>query len=225
MNDQNFEKARKRLIEEIEMNARDTEVYTGRRRYSKKVMEALATVPRHDFLPESHQQVAYANRPQSIGYGQTISQPYIVAVMTDLLDLGCGDRVLEIGTGSGYQAAVLAEVAGQVYSIETVDSLAESASKRLREMGYDTINVRNGDGFEGWPEEAPFDAIMITAAPKNVPRALCNQLKIGGRMIVPVGRQYSTQILKLGTKKEDGSVDFRSTLPVAFVPMVKGPKG
>ncbi len=221
MDDPALEKAHRLLLDEIEINALETENFTGRRRYCDAVMAALAKVPRHDFLPQSHAMVAYANRPQSIGYGQTISQPYIVAVMTDLLDLGPNDRVLEIGTGSGYQAAVLAEVTGRVFSIETVKSLAESAHKRLKQLGYNTIETRYGDGYEGWPEEAPFDAIMVTAAPESIPPALCDQLKVGGRMIVPVGRQFSTQILKLGVKNKAGKVRFRSTLPVAFVPMVK----
>ena len=224
MNDSSIEGAHRRLLEEINRNALETENYTGRRRFGDAVMAALSAVPRHDFLPQSHQKVAYSNRPQSIGFGQTISQPYIVAVMTDLLDLKPTDKILEIGTGSGYQAAILAKIAKQVFSIETVKSLAESATRRLREQGYDNVQVRYGDGYKGWKEEAPFDAIIVTAAPERIPETLCQQLKVGGRIIVPVGRQFSTQILKLGAKKNDGRVSFRSTLPVAFVPMVKGPK-
>jgi len=218
-----IEEMRQRLLSEIEGNALETETFTGRRRFSDKVMAAMARVPRHDFLPPGNEKLAYVNRPQPIGCGQTISQPYIVAVMTDLLDLEATDRVLEIGTGSGYQAAVLAEVAGSVFSIETVKSLAESAARRLGELGYDTVEVRHGDGYKGWPEQAPFDAILVSAAPESIPQALCRQLKVGGRMIVPVGRQYCTQLLKLGVKLNDGKVRFRSTLPVAFVPMVKKP--
>ncbi|MBL6931374.1 MAG: protein-L-isoaspartate(D-aspartate) O-methyltransferase [Rhodospirillales bacterium] len=224
MSDSELEKAHRRLIEEIEMNARETENFTGRGRFSNAVMAAMAKVPRHEFLGDNHQGVAYSNRPQSIGFGQTISQPYIVAVMTDLLDLKPTDKVLEIGTGSGYQAAVLAEVTGHVYSMESVRSLAASAAKRLKRLGYDAIKLRHGDGYTGWEEEAPFDAILVTAAPETIPRALCDQLKVGGRMILPVGRQFSPQILKRGIKLNDGRVSFRSTLPVAFVPMVKGPK-
>lgn len=223
MND-DFEKARLRLIAEIEINARETENFTGRKRYSDRVMAALAKVPRHDFMDENLHKVAYSNRPQSIGFGQTISQPYIVAVMTDLLDLQPTDRVLEIGTGSGYQGAVLAQLATHVYSIETVKSLAEKSRKTLQNMGYRNISVRHGDGYLGWPEEAPFDAIMVTAAPERIPQTLCDQLTPGGRLIVPVGRQFSPQMLKLGLKKDNGRVSFRSTLPVAFVPMVESPK-
>ncbi len=218
-----IEDMRQRLLEEIEGNALETATFTGRRHFSSKVMAAMARVPRHDFLPPGEERLAYINRPQPIGYGQTISQPYIVALMTDLLDLHASDRVLEIGTGSGYQAAVLGEIAGTVYSMEAVKSLAESAAKRLAELGYDNIEVRHGDGYKGWPEQAPFDAIIVTAAPTSIPEALCRQLKEGGRIIVPVGPRFSTQLLKRGVKQGDGKVRFRTTLPVAFVPMVKKP--
>lgn len=218
-----IEEMRRRLIREIEANALETESYTGRRSFSAKVMAAMACVPRHKFLSPGNEALAYVNRPQPIGCGQTISQPLIVALMTDLLDLKASDRVLEIGTGSGYQAAVLAQVAGDIFSMESVESLAASATTRLAELGYDTVTVRHGDGFAGWPEQAPFDAIMVTAAPDKIPQALCRQLKEGGRIIVPVGPQYSTQLLKLGIKGEDGKVRFRTTLPVAFVPMIKNP--
>ncbi len=218
-----IEEMHQRLLNEIEGNAHETATFTGRRHFSSKVMAAMAHVPRHDFLPPGEESLAYINRPQPIGCGQTISQPYIVALMTDLLDLQASDRVLEIGTGSGYQAAVLAEIAGTVYSMETVKSLAESAAKRLKELGYDNIEVRHGDGYKGWPEHAPFDAIIVTAAPTSIPKALCQQLKEGGRIIVPVGPRFSTQLLKRGVKQVDGKVRFRTTLPVAFVPMVKKP--
>ena len=221
MNTNKIEEMCQRLLNEIEGNALETASFTGRRHFSSKVMAAMARVPRHDFLPPSDERLAYINRPQPIGCGQTISQPYIVALMTDLLDLQASDRVLEIGTGSGYQAAVLAEIAGTVYSMETVKSLAESAAKRLQELGYDNIEVRHGDGYKGWPEQAPFDAIIVTAAPTSIPQALCQQLKEGGRIIVPVGPRFSTQLLKRGVKQDDGKVRFRTTLPVAFVPMVK----
>lgn len=223
MSDTTFETARNRLLDEIDLNARETETFTGRRRFSDAVMAAMKAVSRHRFMKESDAVAAYVNRPQGIGFGQTISQPYIVALMTDLLDLKTSDRVLEIGTGSGYQSAVLAEVAGRVYSVETVKTLAETATRRLKSLGYDTIEVRHGDGYQGWPEQAPFDAIMVTAAPERIPKTLLEQLKVGGRIVVPVGRQNSAQILKLGVKEDDGSVRFRSTLPVTFVPMVKVP--
>lgn len=220
MSEDNFEAARQRLITEIERNARETKKYTGRGRFRDATMAALEKVPRHRFLRPGDENVAYVNRPQSIGHGQTISQPYIVAVMTDLLDLTPEDRVLEIGTGCGYQAAVLAEVAAEVYSVEMVKSLADGATERLEKLGYDTIHVRHGDGAEGWASEAPFDAIMVTAAPERIPQKLSQQLKVGGRMVIPVGPRYSTQFLKVGVKKDDGKVSFHSTLPVAFVPMV-----
>lgn len=216
------DEARQRLLAEIERDARETESFTGRRRFSDAVMAAMAAVPRHLFVRPGDEAFAYINRPREIGHGQTISQPYIVAVMTDLLDLEATDRVLEIGTGCGYQAAVLARLAGRVYSVETVRPLAEQARRRLQELGYDTVSVRHGDGYRGWPEEAPFDAVIVTAAPERIPEALCDQLKPGGRMVVPVGARSGPQVLKRGVKGEDGRVRFRSTLPVAFVPMVKG---
>lgn len=221
MNADPFAKVRSRLLAEIDRNARETEPFTGRSRFSDAVMKAIETVPRHRFLPKEMAPSAYVNRPQPIGHGQTISQPYIVALMTDLLDLTPTDRVLEIGTGCGYQAAVLAEIAAKVFSVERKKELAASARVRLGELGYDNIEIREGDGFQGWPEKSPFDAIIVTAAPDKVPPALCEQLKVGGRMIVPVGPAHATQFLKLGRKGENGTVKFRSTLPVAFVPMVK----
>ena len=217
-----FAEARRRLIEQIEAEALDTRTWTGRARISDRVMAALARVPRHAFVPPGAVSAAYVNRPLAIGHGQTISQPYIVAVMTDLLDLAATDRVLEIGTGCGYQTAVLASVAGRVYSVEVIEALATAARRRLNELGYATVEVRAGDGFHGWPEEAPFDAIMVTAAPPRIPDALAGQLKAGGRMVIPVGRQRQTQTLTLGVKQADGTLKTSKTLPVAFVPMVKG---
>jgi protein-L-isoaspartate(D-aspartate) O-methyltransferase len=217
-----YAEARQRLIDEIEAEAKDTRTWTGRARFSDRVMAALARVPRHVFVPPEDISSAYVNRPLSIGHGQTISQPYIVAVMTDLLDLADTDRVLEIGTGCGYQTAVLAEVAGRVYSIEVIEALATAARRRLIELNYDNVEVRAGDGFQGWPEEAPFDAVMVTAAPRRIPSAVAGQLKIGGRMVVPVGRPHQTQTLVLGVKQADGTLKTKKTLPVAFVPMVKG---
>jgi protein-L-isoaspartate(D-aspartate) O-methyltransferase len=217
-----FADAHQRLLGEIESEARDTECWTGRARYSERVMRAIAAVPRHEFVPESEVPFAYANRPLAIGHGQTISQPYIVAVMTDLLDLKQDDRVLEIGTGCGYQAAVLAETAGRVYTIEFVPELAELASLRLRRLGYRNVTVRIGDGYRGWPEEAPFDAIMVTAAPPEIPPFLGEQLDTGGRMVVPVGPRNETQMLYRCVKQADGTLSKEAKLPVAFVPMVEG---
>ncbi len=193
-------KARDRLLEEIAANARETKNWTGRARFSDAVMAAMAHVPRHEFVDPKDTVAAYVNRPQSIGHGQTISQPYIVALMTNLLDLNASRRVLEIGTGSGYQTAVLAELGGKVFSLECVDKLAGPARKRLAGMGYDNVEVQTGDGFDGWPEQGPFDAIIVTAAPERIPDALVEQLAPGGRMIIPLGRVHETQFLTLVTK-------------------------
>ncbi len=217
--------AHARLLEEIQADARRTENFTGRRAFSEAVMTAMAQVPRHEFLAPEDAAVAYINRPQGIGFGQTISQPYIVAVMSDLLDLKPDQTVLEIGTGSGYQTAVLAKLCRHVYSLETVETLANDARARLARLGIDNVEVRHGDGFKGWPEAAPFDAIMVTAAPEKIPAALCDQLKVEGRIIIPVGPIHANQILKVGYKDKGGSMHFTSTLPVAFVPMMPGVPG
>jgi protein-L-isoaspartate(D-aspartate) O-methyltransferase len=213
-------KKHQRLLDEIAVEARDTKSWTGREAFSGAVMEALARVPRHEFVRDGDEAAAYVNRPLPIGHGQTISQPYMVAVMTDFLDLGPADRVLEIGTGSGYQAAVLARVAGRVYTVEVIEDLAKSAQARLSRLGYDTVEVLNGDGNEGWPDHAPFDAVMVTAAPPSIPEPLVEQLKPGGRMVIPIGRVHETQTLYLGVKGEDGKLKTSKTLPVAFVPLV-----
>jgi len=222
MADDGFAKAHERLLGEIEAEARETRSWTGRDRFSERVMAAMARVPRHEFVPEWERGAAYVNRPLGIGHEQTISQPYIVAVMTDLLDLEPYDRVLEIGTGCGYQAAVLSEVAGRVYSVEVVSELAEDARNRLQALGYANVEVMNGDGYQGWPEKAPFDAIMVTAAPTAIPEALVDQLKRGGRMVIPVGRRNETQTLIRCVKQADGTIVRETKLPVAFVPMVEG---
>lgn len=214
-------KLHRRLLDQIEAEVRETEGFTGRKKLSKQVTAAMAKVPRHEFVPPESAYAAYANRPQPIGFGQTISQPYMVAVMTDLLDLKPGDRVLEIGAGCGYQAAVLAEMGTQVYSVEKVAELAAGARRRLKRLGYDNVEIKTGDGYRGWPEQAPFDAVIVTAAPAGVPPDLIEQLKSGGRMVIPVGEPYSTQILKVGIKTADGKTAFTSTLPVAFVPLIK----
>ncbi|MGF1640902.1 MAG: protein-L-isoaspartate(D-aspartate) O-methyltransferase [Rhodospirillales bacterium] len=216
-----FAEERRQLLREIEAEALATRSWTGRARYADRVMAAIARVPRHEFVPEAQRRSAYANRPLAIGYGQTISQPYIVAVMTDLLDLEPTDRVLEIGTGCGYQAAVLAQVAGRVYTIEFVPELAEQARARLRRLGCRNVEVRVGDGHRGWPEEAPFDAIMVTAAPPAFPTALGTQLKLGGRMVIPVGLRDETQMLYRCVREADGGLSKEAKLPVAFVPMVE----
>ncbi len=187
----------------------------------KKVLGAMRKVKRHLFVPKILQPAAYQDRPLPIGHGQTISQPYIVGLMTEAAGLHPGDRVLEIGTGSGYQAAILAEIIKEVYSIEIIKPLADSARSRLQEMGYQNVKVKCGDGYKGWPEYAPFEAIIVTAAPPQIPENLIDQLKIGGRMVLPVGSVH--QELYLITRTESG-FDKDSLLPVRFVPMVHGKK-
>lgn len=184
----------------------------------ERVLQAMEKVKRHLFIPENNRDLAYQDFPVSIGFGQTISQPYIVAYMTEVLGLKSGEKVLEIGTGSGYQAAILAELVGAVYTIEIIPELAAQARKTISELGYTNVHVRQGDGFKGWPEAAPFDAIMVTAAPDTLPEKLVEQLRIGGRMVIPVGSFY--QELYLITRTARG-FDQRALLPVRFVPMVR----
>jgi len=215
----NYGAMRRRLRAEIEQDAAATADSTGRPRFSARVMDAIDAVPRHRFVPEHELENAYANRPLPIGYGQTISQPYIVALMTELLEPESGDIVLEIGTGSGYQAAVLAELVARVYTIEIVPPLAKSAGLRLDRLGYTNVEVRLGDGYPGWPEHGPFDGIIVTAAANAIPPPLIEQLKPGGRMLIPVGAPFSAQELIVLSKDAKGKVTTRSVLPVAFVPL------
>jgi protein-L-isoaspartate(D-aspartate) O-methyltransferase len=190
-------------------------------RFSVQVKEAMARVPRHLFVPQAQQPYAYENRPLPIGHEQTISQPYIVALMTDLLGLRKQDSVLEVGTGSGYQAAVLAGLVRSVYTIEIVEPLAVEARARLARLGYRNVEVRTGDGYEGWEAHAPFDAIMVTAGAPEVPAPLLRQLKPGGRMVIPVGPAQMIQHLTLIEKQADGSIRSRRVLPVRFVPFTR----
>jgi protein-L-isoaspartate(D-aspartate) O-methyltransferase len=222
MDDDAFAKARALLLAEINDQARLTRAMTGREHFSDTVMAAMAAVPRHAFVRPKDRSVAYADRPQPIGHGQTISQPYMVALMTEILDLTATDRVLEIGAGSGYQTAVLAEVAERVYTVEVIGKLAAAAEERIAELGYDNVAVRLGDGFKGWPEEAPFDAVIVTAAPEAIPDILVEQLATGGRLVIPIGKQHGAQTLIRGVKMADGSLQTKKVLPVAFVPMVAG---
>lgn len=185
------------------------------------VLEALRRVPREEFVPEPLRGSAYDNRPLPIGSGQTISQPYIVALMSQLLGAEPGARVLEIGTGSGYQAAVLAELGLQVYTIEILPELADRAGETLRRLGYESIRQRVGDGYRGWPEEAPFDGVIVTAAPDEVPAALVEQLRPGGRMVIPVGPQSGAQVLQLLEKNAEGDLAIRDVIAVRFVPMIQ----
>ena len=184
------------------------------------VIGAMLAVPRHEFVPSDLREAAYGDRPLPIGEGQTISQPYIVALMTELLALEPGDKVLEVGTGSGYQAAVASHLADSVFTIEILPGLAEQATRRLRDLGYSDVVVKEGDGYFGWPEHAPFDGIVVTAAAGHIPPPLVEQLDPGGRMVIPVGGQFQVQQLVLVEKRPDGSVTTRSLLPVRFVPLV-----
>jgi protein-L-isoaspartate(D-aspartate) O-methyltransferase len=185
----------------------------------KRVLSAMARVPRHEFVPAGQRLYAYEDRPLPIGEGQTISQPYIVALMTELLELEAGDRVLEIGTGSGYQAAILAELTPHVYTIEILPKLAQRAEQTLRRLGYGQVKVKAGDGYLGWPEHAPFNAIIVTCAPERVPEPLREQLKEGGRMVIPVGPQWTSQTLYL-LRRQGGDLEQKAVIPVRFVPMV-----
>ena len=183
------------------------------------VLDAMRAVPRHEFVPSRHSGMAYANRPLPIGHGQTISQPYIVGYMTEKLAPKPDHRVLEVGTGSGYQAAVLAEIVEEVHTIEIIEPLARSARERLERLGYDNVEVSQGDGYFGLPEEAPFDTVIVTAAAGHIPPPLVDQLKPGGRMIIPVGPVYAVQTLILVNKDRNGEVTTEQLLPVRFVPM------
>jgi len=219
---QSFSAARLQMVREIRRDVKETSFYLGRKALSEKVMTAMATVTRHLFVPAELEELAYENRPLPIGHGQTISQPYIVAVMTDLLDPEPSDKVLEIGTGSGYQAAVLAELVRQVYTIEIIEPLYANALEIFRRLGIEKIQARNGDGYYGWPEEAPFDGIIVTAAASHIPPPLVSQLKNGGKMIVPVGSFFSVQQLVVVEKNKEGAVTIRQILPVNFVPLTGG---
>ena len=214
-----YAQARQHLVEVIEQDVRDTSLYLDKEALDPRVMAAMGKVPRHEFVPAIQRSNAYRNRPLPIGYGQTISQPYIVALMSDLIKPQAGDRVLELGTGSGYQAAILAELTGHVYSIEIIEALGKQADERLSRLGYDNITLRLGDGYSGWEEHAPFDAIVVTAAASHVPPPLVAQLKPGGRMIIPVGSRFLTQQLVLIEKAPGGQLITRQILPVKFVPL------
>jgi protein-L-isoaspartate(D-aspartate) O-methyltransferase len=205
-----YERSRQAMVS-LQIEARDIS--------DSAVLAAMRKVPRHEYVPSEDRDYAYEDHPLPIGHEQTISQPFIVAYMTALLRLKPGDRVLEIGTGSGYQAAVLAEIAGEVVSIEIVDALARSAAERLDRLGYRNITVISGDGYFGWQERAPYDAIIVTAAPDEVPPRLVEQLRRGGRMAIPVGPSRWGQSLQLIEKLDDGSIKTSDMLPVAFVPL------
>lgn len=214
-----YEQERRALLKKIADDVRRTSMYLDKTALNEHVMIAMSSVPRHKFVPKAYISYSYENRPLPIGEGQTISQPYIVAIMTDLLDLEPSDVVLEIGTGSGYQAAVLAELTGQVYTIEIIETLHKSATKRLAALGYANVETKLGDGYYGWEAHAPFDAIIVTAAAGQIPPPLIKQLKPGGKMVIPVGGAFLTQYLMLIEKQNDGKVTTRQILPVRFVPL------
>lgn len=214
-----FRQQRHALVDIIKYDVLRTRDFLNQESLDDRVLDALRKAPRHEFVPDSQRPYAYQNRPLPIGYGQTISQPYIVAVMTDLLKLKKTDRTLEIGTGSGYQAAILAELADSVYSIEIIEPLAKQAATNLKRAGYDAVHTRTGDGYYGWEEAAPFDGIVVTAVASHIPPPLIKQLKPGGRMIIPVGAPFMTQYLVLVSKDADEKVTTRQILPVSFVPL------
>jgi protein-L-isoaspartate(D-aspartate) O-methyltransferase len=209
------------LLAEIAEEAAATASYTGRPGFSSEVMAAVGRVPRERFIEPGQEPLAYVNGPLPIGYGQTISQPYIVALMTDLLDLKPGHRVLEIGTGSGYQTAVLAELGAEIYSLEIVPELARRSAERLAALGYRGLHLKEGDGNRGWPEAAPFERILAAAAAATIPPALIDQLAPGGRMAIPVGASPLGQMLTLVEKDADGTLRQKPVLPVAFVPLTR----
>jgi len=215
---ENYEVLRQRLVTQISQDVINTSAYIGKSRLDERVMLVLGTVGRHRFVPPHLQAYAYENRPLPIGYGQTISQPYIVALMTDLLELKADDVVLEIGTGSGYQAAILSRLVSQVYSIEIIPALAQSASQLLQRLGFGNVEVKTADGYYGWEEHAPFDAIMVTAAASHIPPPLVRQLKPGGVLLIPVGSPFQVQHLTLVRKSLDGELTTRQIMPVKFVP-------
>jgi len=212
--------ARRQLMRAIADDTRRTLGETGRAEISPPVMAAMADVPRHEFVPAGEVASAYANRPLPIGNGQTISQPFIVALMTELLDIGPGDKVLELGTGSGYQTAVLAALGAAVYSVEIVPQLAQAAAARLGRLGTRNIHLKTAQGRDGWPGEAPFDAIMVTAAAADIPPALIDQLRSGGRLVLPVGEPGGHQMLMRIVKSADGGFEKKPVLAVAFVPLL-----
>jgi protein-L-isoaspartate(D-aspartate) O-methyltransferase len=210
----NFEQARKRMVED-QIRARGIQ--------NARVLEAMTAVPRHEFVPEPFRTLAYDDQPLPTSEGQTISQPYIVALMTELADPKPEHRVLEVGTGSGYQAAVLSGLVRELYTIELLPELARTATERLKRLGYTNVHVRQGDGYLGWPEHAPFDSILVTAGAPEIPKPLVEQLKPGGRMIIPVGDSQSVQTLQIVEKDTKGNVRVRDSIPVRFVPLVRSP--
>lgn len=210
---------REAMIAEIQADAPFARDALGRGHIDDRIIQAMKKVPRHEFVPDAMRDMAYINQPLPIGYGQTISQPFIVALMTDLLRVDDDDVVLEIGTGSGYQAAVLGELTRKVYTIEIIEKLAERAQRQLRKLGYGNVEVVTGDGYYGLQRYAPFDAIIVTAAAGHVPTPLVRQLRAGGRIVIPIGGAYQLQMLTIVVKEPSGSLRTRQVIPVSFVPM------
>lgn len=214
-----YQQQRDALISQIKHDLQSNRDFLNQDTFNQQVLDAIAKVPREQFVPEKQRRYAYKNRPLPIGYGQTISQPTMVAIMTDLLQLKPGDKVLEIGTGSGYQAAILAQLGARVFSIEIIPQLAQQAKKDLKQAGYEQVQLRTGDGYYGWPDAAPFDGIIVTAAASHIPPALIKQLKQAGRMVIPVGDRFMIQHLVVVTKDKRGNVLTQQTVPVQFVPL------
>lgn len=209
-----------RMLEDIKQETQSTAFLTGRKALSPEVMAAMGKVPREQFVAPEMEPMAFDNGPLPIGYGQTISQPFIVALMTDLLGTKRTDRILEIGTGSGYQSAILSLLAGQVYTVEVIEDLSAEAAVRFEKLGYRNIHVKTGNGYEGWPEHAPYDGVIVTAAAPYIPEPLIVQLKAGGRLVIPVGRPFEHQELIVLEKQEHGDNKLGKILDVAFVPLV-----
>ena len=218
-NDKEFQAEREAMVETIAAYAFFSADLTDRQYLDERVIGAMAQIPRHAYVPRQVRHLAYADSPLPIGHGKTISQPFIVALMTDLLDLQEDDRVLEVGTGLGYQAAVLAELVDEVYSIEILQELAHGAEQRLDDAGYDNVNLRIGDGSYGWPEHGPFDKIIVTAAPELIPPMLLQQLKPGGRMVIPAGIENAQKLL-LVEREPTGRLTTREIIPVTFSPLI-----
>lgn len=212
---------REQMLADISAEAFCIQDSLGKSRFASQVMAAMAEVPRHLFVPDQLQDYAYLDRPLPIGHGKTISQPFIVALMTDLLELRSDETVLEVGTGLGYQTAILSRLAHQVYSVEKIADLANQARQRLASLAYDNIEIRVGDGYDGWPQHAPYDKVIVTAAPPQIPATLLEQLKPGGRLVLPVGSYFSQQLLLL-SKNADGSNSQKIIIPVLFSPLEEG---
>ena len=211
--------ARQAMVQDIAADVIATSAYINKKTFDPKIMTAMGKVPRHEFVPRIQQQFAYENRPLAIGHGQTISQPYIVALMTDLIEPEQKHKVLEVGTGSGYQAAILSELVDQVFTMEIIEPLGNQAREKLKQLQYANVNVRIGDGYYGWEEHGPFDSIVVTAAASHIPPPLILQLKPGGRMVIPVGSRFMVQQLMMVKKDAKGKVTTHQILPVRFVPL------